>query len=247
MATDLGVTCIVPDFFRGLVRPDPRPNWEDKYSEYKNQLNMAQHFPLDRKWLAKSTCTIHAKWRREIPWSCWILLWKLHHHACCCKWGRLFQRRNFYPPFSFRFYYCLINGNITLYIPGNMANNNETEDDIYSSITSPQLIIPTPNDDKNVQPGGLGSQTLQNVGIYLGNTFYKIISAGNNLACKLQPWLFHPRRSEWSRGTNLCWHCHGGIYYFSGRERFANSEWGTSFLYQVLEYFYDLLFLICVN
>ena len=36
MATDLGVTCIIPDFFRGLVRPDPRPNWEDTYSEYKN-------------------------------------------------------------------------------------------------------------------------------------------------------------------------------------------------------------------
>ena len=49
MATDLGVTCIIPDFFRGLVRPDPRPNWEDKYSEYKNQSYMAQYFPLIRK------------------------------------------------------------------------------------------------------------------------------------------------------------------------------------------------------
>ena len=55
-----------------------------------------------------------------------------------------------------------------------MANNNETEDDIYRSITSPQLIIPTPNDDKNVQPGGLASQTLQNVGNFLGITFFFI-------------------------------------------------------------------------
>ena len=81
--------------------------------------------------------------------------------------------------------HCLFNGHLTLNIPGNMANNNETEGAIYGMITSPQLIIPTPNDDENVQPGGLASQTLLNVGNFISNSFYELFFSGNNLACHL--------------------------------------------------------------
>ena len=39
MNTDLGVTCILPDFFRGAEgRPDPVPVWEGQLSRITNNL-----------------------------------------------------------------------------------------------------------------------------------------------------------------------------------------------------------------
>jgi len=132
MWTDLGVTCIIPDFFRGESRPQPPPSWHDT---------------LLADWEFKLMPYLMERGARSVGavGTCYGSYVVMHLSSeGFGGFGLMSGGVSIHPGH-----------------PGVMAEYGEDEAEVYSHISSPQYFMATPDTPESLRPGGLAEVTIE--------------------------------------------------------------------------------------
>jgi len=131
MYTDFGITCILPDFFRGVSKPTPPPSWE--------------FGGLREDWEFKINPYLLERGARKVGvvGTCFGSYIVIHTNADDFS-GLMFGGVSIHPAHG-----------------GLIADNGEDEEVLYSNIRSPQYFMNTPDSPDTTRPEGLADQIIE--------------------------------------------------------------------------------------
>ena len=131
--SDFGITCILPDFFRGASHPTPPPSWEDGglREDWEFKLNPYLLERGARKVGVVGTC-----------FGSYIVV-----HTSNDDFSDLMKGGVSIHPAHV----------------GLIEDNGEDEEVLYQNIRSPQYFMDTPDSPDSIRPGGLAEQMIETV------------------------------------------------------------------------------------
>ena len=147
IANVLGVTCIIPDFFRGEEWPKPVPTWESG---------------MQRDWAELLVPYLKLGGAQTVGavGTCFGSYTVMHTHSAAESEDLMVGGVSIHPSH-----------------PLLMATAGEEEKAVYQSISTPQYFMDTPDSFPSVRPGGLASNILESVSIkHQQHLTYKKIS-----------------------------------------------------------------------
>ena len=141
--SDFGITCILPDFFRGVSKPTPPPSWEF------GGLREDWEFKLNPYLLERGARKV------GVVGTCFGSYIVIHTNADDFS-GLMFGGVSIHPAHG-----------------GLIADNGEDEEVLYSNIRSPQYFMNTPDSPDTTRPEGLADQIIETVCTKMTNNTHR--------------------------------------------------------------------------